>query len=167
MPRTRSEIGKSAIESGKNFEQLVAMSWGLVPNLWRCRLRDSLFQDSPADEVVLTVTYRILCEVKETTADTVGLNIIKAEQLENLLIFETIHKDNVGILLINFNTKKGAQYYCIRAKELVRTMRKLHKQNIPLHMFEQGLLKVYQLECLSSGFLDLSDIDNIVEYLGD
>jgi len=167
MARTRAEIGKSAIESGKDFESFVAMSWGLVPNLWRCRLRDSLFQNSPADEIILTEKYRILSEVKETTSDTIGLNVIKNEQLENLLVFETKHKDNVGILLINFNTKAGAKYYCVRAKELVRTMRKLHKHNIPLHMFEQGLLKVYQLDCSYSGFLDFSCIDDIVEYLGD
>lgn len=167
MSRTRSEIGKSAIESGKSFEKLVAMSWGLVPNLWRCRLRDSAFQDSPADEIILTDTYRILSEVKETTADSIGLNLIKQEQLENLLVFETLHKYNVGILLIHFNNKKGNFYYCVKAKEFVKTMRQLHKRNLPLHMFEQGLLKVYPLDCLYSGFLDLSNINDIIQYLGD
>lgn len=91
---------------GKSTEKMMTKAWAQVPGLWQLAIADLPgFGNRPADTIVLTDKYRILQEVKSTVSDKIGLgSLVHKHQVKALYEFTTLHRLNLGILVVEFLT---------------------------------------------------------------
>lgn len=93
---------------GKATEDMMIKAWSKVPGLWQLKITDSPgLGDRPADNILIVENLRILQEVKSTTGDAIRLgSLIHKHQVKNLYDFQSLHKDNIGLIVVEFLTHK-------------------------------------------------------------
>ena len=98
----------SVTNNGKSTEDMIKEAWGKVPGLWQLKITDMPgLGDRPADNILIVENLRILQEVKSTVSDKITLGgLIHRHQVKALWDFQSLHKDNLGIIVVEFLTHK-------------------------------------------------------------
>ena len=151
----------SRYKAGEDFQEMMRLSWGLLPN-WRRRLRDGGGVENPADDVILLNTCNILAEYKSTTGDTFDLSMLREGQREGLIQFEKVLPNrNRGIVFVYFATT--GECYAFNFIKALNWMAKNNRQSIPVHVLrEKGFPQVYYLPMVEVKGKQCFDVKTLV-----
>lgn len=143
-----SDVQRDRRQRGGDFQGEIRRSWGLVPNVWRARIRDGGGTCVPADEITLTLGGNILAELKRTTKDFFALSFLRKNQVQGLIDFDRVLPHNHGLVFISFeNVREDRdEAYAFRLATALKYMIDGDTRAITLTAFRQRELPCYPLD---------------------
>ena len=136
---------KERQQRGKEFENELRASWGLLKGVWRFRIPDGGGGTRPGDELILLDDVNILGEHKRTASDRFQLSYLRTDQVQGLLAFDMVIKRNLGLVFVSFLNDNVDHAYCFRLITALQFMHETGRKYITLAEFQNQELPCVEL----------------------